>query len=192
LFVQVRSFKDLREETWAMKLIYSALGVMALLAAAGALMAQQAGSAYLKTNVNPGRAGVFVDGKYLGPAGNFRVGRKYALPAGQHQVKLVDPRFEEFSTTVDLQAGKTTKLAETLKPLPPAKGPFGGLRTPVAEKYAAVYINDKFYGHAGEFNNSSQMLMLPVGEYSVRVELTSGAPINQKIKIEEGKTVIVK
>ncbi|MCX6632652.1 MAG: PEGA domain-containing protein [Candidatus Solibacter sp.] len=174
-----------------MKLIYKGLGVMTLLLTAGALPAQQAATAYLKTNVRPGRAVVFVDGKYVGPAGNFGMGRKYALPAGQHQVKLVDPRYEEFSTTVDLKAGQTTKLAETLKPLPPPKGPLGGLRTPVPEKYAAVYINDKFYGHAGEFNNSSQKLMLPVGEYSVRIEPASGAPINQKVKIEAGKTVLV-
>jgi hypothetical protein len=173
------------------KLNYQVVGVMTLLSAAGALTAQQAGTTFLKTNVNPGRAGVFVDGKYVGPAGNFRIGRKYALPPGQHQVKLVDPRYEEVSKTVDLKEGKTTKLAETLKPLPPPKGPFGGLRTPVPEKYAAVYINDKFYGHAGEFNNSSQKLMLPVGEYSVRVEPSSGSPINQKVKIEEGKTILV-
>jgi PEGA domain len=168
------------------------LGVVALLSAAGALTAQQASSAYLKTSVNPGRAGVFVDGKYVGPAGNFGIARKYALPAGQHQIKLVDPRYEELTTTVDLKAGQTTKLAETLKALPPPTGPFGGLRTPVPEKYAAVYVNDKYYGHAGEFNNSTQMLMLPVGEYTVRVELSSGAPITQKVKIEAGKTVLVK
>ena len=173
-----------------MKLTYQVIGAMTLLSVASALMAQQSGTTYLKTNVNPGRAGVFVDGKYVGPAGNFRIGRKYALPPGSHQVKLVDPRFEEVSTTVELKEGKTTKLAETLKPLPLPKGPFGALRTPVPEKYAAVYINDKFYGHAGEFNNCSKM-MLPVGEYSVRVEPSSGTPINQKIKIEAGKTVLV-
>ncbi|MEO8371896.1 MAG: PEGA domain-containing protein [Candidatus Solibacter sp.] len=172
-----------------MRLIPRGISVLALLSMAGALSAQEA---YLKTNVNPGRAGVFVDGKYLGPAANFRIGRKYALPAGQHQVKLVDPRFEEYSTTVDLKAGKTTKLAQTLKPLPPPKGPLGGLRTPISEKYAAVYVNDHFCGHAGEFNNSSQRMMLPVGEYDVRIERASGGPLTQKVKIEENKTVIIK
>jgi hypothetical protein len=171
------------------KLMAQGVGVLVLFSMAGVLSAQEA---YLKTNVNPGRAGVFVDGKYLGPAANFRIGRKYALPAGQHQVKLVDPRFEEFSTTVDLKAGKTTKLSETLKPLPPPKGPLGGLRTPIAEKYAAVYVNEHFCGHAGEFNNSSQRMMLPVGDYDVRIERTSGGPITQKVKIEENKTVIIK
>ena len=171
-----------------MKLIPQGIGVLVLLSMTGALSAQQA---YLKTSVNPGRAGVFVDGKYLGPAANFRMSRKYALPPGKHEVKLVDPRFEEFSTTVELTAGKTTKLSETLKPLPPPQGPLGGLRTPISEKYAPVYVNGHFCGHAGEFNNASQRMMLPVGEYDVRVERTSGGPIEQKVKIEEGKTVIV-
>jgi hypothetical protein len=107
-------------------------------------------------------------------------------------VKLVDPRYEEMTTTVDLKAGKTTKLEQTLKALPPPKGPFGGLRTPLPDKYAAVYVNDKYYGHAGEFNNPTQMLMLPVGEYTVRVAPPTGAPITQKVTIEAGKTVLVK
>src|SRR5689334_13641231 len=54
------------------------------------------GVGYLKANIDPGRAGVFVDGKYLGPATNFGVARKYALSPGEHELKLVDPRFEEF------------------------------------------------------------------------------------------------
>jgi len=41
-----------------------------------------------------------------GPAANFKIGRKYALPPGKHEVKLVDPRYEEFTTTVDLAAAR--------------------------------------------------------------------------------------
>jgi hypothetical protein len=166
-------------------------GLIVLFSAGITLIAQTSGSAYLKTSVDPGRAGVFVDGKYVGPAGNFGIGRKYALPPGSHQIKLVDPRYEESTSTVELTAGKTTKLAEKLKPLPPPKGPLGGLRTPYPEKYAAVYINDHYYGHAGEFNNPTQMLMLPEGEYTVKIEPASGSPVVQKVKIEAGKTVLV-
>ena len=41
----------------------------ALLIAVGstAVVGQQS-TGYLKTSVNPGRAGVFIDGKYVGPA----------------------------------------------------------------------------------------------------------------------------
>ena len=173
--------------------LYMTLGTSALLLACGSAVGQQKDTAYLKTKVDPGRAGVFVDGKYVGPAKNFGVSRKYALPAGQHQIKLVEPRYEEINTTVDLKAGKTTDLNQTMKALPPAKGPFGMIHTECPDKFAAVYVNDHFYGHAGEFNNSMQALLLPPGEYKVRIEpVSGGTPVNQTIQLEAGKTVTVK
>jgi hypothetical protein len=87
--------------------------------------AKEGDTGYLKTEVNPGRAGVFVDGKYLGPAANFRISRKYPLPAGEHEVQLVDPRFEAYSTKVTIESGKTIALSQTLKLLPVPKPPFG-------------------------------------------------------------------
>ncbi|HUI57175.1 MAG TPA: PEGA domain-containing protein [Bryobacteraceae bacterium] len=167
------------------------IGMTTLMLTCAVAIAQQK-EAYLKTNVDPGRAGVFVDGKYLGPAENLRVGRKYALPPGQHEVKLVDPRCEDFTTTVTLEAGKTTHLVQTLKPLPAPKPPFGMIRTEGFDKFDAVYVNGKFYGHAGEFNNSLQGLKLPVGEYEVRVERPGASPVTQKVKLEADQTVIVK
>ena len=101
---------------------------VALLLACGTLIGKP-GDAFLKTKVDPGRAGVFLDGKYLGPAANFKIARKYGLAPGKHEVKLLDPRYEEFTTTVDITAGKTVVVAQTLKPLPPPKKPLGTLKT---------------------------------------------------------------
>ncbi len=160
------------------------------LMAAASLCAQQTG--YLKTKVDPGRAGVFVDGKYVGPAANFRMARKYALAPGEHKIKLVEPRYEDIDTTVTIQAGKTAELKQTMKALPVPKGPFGTLRTENADKFAAVYVNEHYMGHVDEFSNPFQGLELPAGDYSVQIAPTSGQPINQKVKIEAGKTVLVK
>jgi hypothetical protein len=151
------------------------------------LSAQQ-GSGYLKAKVNTGRAGVFVDGKYLGPAANFHMARKYAVAPGSHELKLLEPRYEEFVTKVEIQAGKTTTINQDLKPLPLAKPPFGRLRIQNPDKFAAVYVNDRFMGHADEFNNFAQGLLLNPGEYEVRVEPTNGsAPITEKVTIEADK-----
>ena len=153
-------------------------------------LGQQNGSLCVKANT--GRAGVFVDGKYLGPAANFRVARTYSVAAGDHEVKLADPRYEELTTKVTIRPGKKTTLHETLKELPLAKPPFGRLRTESTDKFAAVYVNERYMGHADEFSNFAQALLLNPGEYSVKVVPTSGAPITQTVKIEADKTVIVK
>jgi len=154
-------------------------------------LAQQTG--YLKTKINPGRAGVFIDGKYVGPAANFRIGRKYAVTPGEHEVKLVDPRYEELTTKVSIEAGKTFTLRETMKALPVPSPPFGRLRVQHTDKFAAVYLNDKYCGHADEFNNSSQGVLLNPGSYDLRVEPTGGGqPISQKITIDANKVTVVR
>jgi hypothetical protein len=154
------------------------------------LNAQNTGS--LSVKAHPGRAGVFLDGKYLGPAQNFGVARTYPVPAGDHELKLVDPRFEDLTKKITVPAGKKLKISESLKALPEPKGPFGSIRTIHPDKFAAVYVYDKYMGHVDEFSNSSQVLQLPAGEYKVRIVPASGPPVEQTIKLEANQTVIVK
>ena len=152
--------------------------------------AQEMGSLCVKSNT--GRAGVFVDGKYLGPAANFGVARTYAVPAGEHEVKLLEPRYEDLTTKVTITPKKKTTIRETMKELPPAKPPFGRLRTENTDEFAAVYVNDRFMGHVDEFSNFAQGLLLNPGEYTVKIVPASGSPVTQTVKIETDKTVLVK
>lgn len=147
----------------------------------------------LTTKVDPGRAGVFIDGKYVGSAANFKRARTFNLNAGEHDVTLVDPRYEEIKTKVTIRPGETVTLSENLKKLPTPLGPFGRIRTLGFDKYAAVYLNGKFYAHADELSNFAQGLLIQAGEYQVRVESMNGAPVHdEKVKVEAGKTAVVR
>jgi len=146
----------------------------------------------LKTEVNPGRAGVFIDGTYVGPAADFKVARTYQVAPGEHEVKLVDPRYQEIVRKVTITAGKKTVLKETMMALPPAKPPFGRLRVQNPDHFAAVYVNGRFMGHVDEFSNFAQALLLNPGTYDVKVVPTNGATATKTVTIEADKTVIVK
>jgi hypothetical protein len=146
----------------------------------------------LKTEVKPGRAGVFVDGKYVGPAANFKIARTYEVAPGDHEVKLSEPRYEEIVRKVTITAGKTTVLTETMTALPPAKPPFGRLRTENSDHFAAVYVNDRFMGHVDEFSNFAQALLLNPGTYEVKIVPLNGSTVTKSVTIEVDKTVIVK
>jgi hypothetical protein len=167
----------------------AALALPLLLALSLPLVAQSTGT--LKVKVDPGRAGVFVDGKYLGPASNFGMARTYTVAAGEHELKLADPRYQEMTTKVTIVAGKRSVVTEKLTAVPLAKPPFGVLKTHSADKYAAVYINGKFYGHNDEFDNFAQGLLLPPGDYEVRIEPLNGTPVVKKITVVADKTVVV-
>lgn len=164
-----------------------------MLVAAPSLVAQQASTGYLKAKVNPGRAGVFVDGKYLGPAANYGMTRKYALPAGEHEVTFSDPRYERATTKVTITAGQTATVREALKPLTLIQPPYGRLRVTGGEKFSAVYINEGYMGHQDEFNAFTQGLLLNPGEYHLKIVSPAGATLNdERITIEANRVTHVR
>jgi hypothetical protein len=163
----------------------AALGLILFCASLPAVAAKQkSGDGYLEPHINPTRAGVFVDGKYLGPAANFGFARRYTLAPGEHKILLTDPRYEDYSTTIQIEAGKTLKLERTLVALPVAQPPFAQLKTKSDSKFDAVFVNDKFMGHVDEFDNPYQFLLLPPGTYTVRI-----ASVNGDTKHEEKVTL---
>ena len=148
----------------------------------------------------PGDAGVFVDGKYLGPASRFTVPEKYDVEPGEREITIKDPRYEDFTTKVTVAPKKKATVKYTLKPVPPAQGPFGLLRlggdgqesfmSVAAGDTGAVYINDKFYGYVDELNNKGSGLLLPVGKYRLKVD-SPAYGVDQEINIEADKTTLV-
>lgn len=176
-----------------MRIIALACSVALLVTVAVTPTLAQENTGHLKVKVNPGRAGVFIDGKYVGPAANFRVGRKYAVLSGDHEVRLSEPRYEDLVTKIRIEPGKTTTLKQTMRSVPVAQPPFGALRTFSSDKFAAVYVNGRYMGHADEFSNSAQGLKLNPGEYAVKiVPVGSDTGREENVKIEARKTSIVR
>ena len=173
-------------------------GALILVAVAGAT-AQENG--YIKARGKPGNAGVFVNGQYVGPAYRFTVPEKYPAPAGEVEVSFKDPRYEDYTTKVTVRPKKTTKLHYALKPVEPAKPPFGRFRLGGGEAESfisvatgdtgAVYINDKFFGYVDELNNPGGGILLNPGTYDLHVVSPIFGEIRQKITIEANKVTVV-
>lgn len=164
------------------------IGVAALFAAAAGAFAQS-GEGKLKVDAKPSRAGVFLDGKYLGPAGNFARARTYSVPPGQHELILREPRYQDYSTTVTVEPGKTLKIKPAMNPKPLAQPPFGTLKLSGFDKYSPVFVNDSFMGHADEFDFGRQGLLLNPGTYDVKVTTVDGMTLTeQKVTIREKVT----
>ncbi len=89
------------------------VSVVALLSTAVIPTAAQAADedGLLRLRVDPPVAGVFVDGKYRGTAATFE-GARTGLPLrpGMHEVRVVDPRYEELVETVEIKSGGSVTL----------------------------------------------------------------------------------
>jgi len=156
-----------------------------------ALFAQ--GDGTLRVKAKPGRTGVFIDGKYLGPAANFASTRTYNVPAGEHELKLVEPRYEDFTQKIKVESGKLTEVSWTMQKAAVPTGPFGELRITGGDKFAGVFLNGKFAGHVDEFDNFAQRVQLPAGDYELRiVPAGGGSEHKEQIKVGANQQVWVK
>lgn len=149
----------------------------------------------------PGNAGVFVDGKYLGPASRFTVAEKYAVPAGEREITIKDPRYEDFTTKVTVNPKKKTTIRFSLTPAKPAEGPFGLLRlggdgpesfmSVASGDTGAVWLNDRFYGYVDELNNKGSGLLLPAGTYKLKIT-DSAYDLEQDVTIQANQKTVVR
>lgn len=163
------------------------------------LLAQDSGR--IKAVGKPGNAGVWVDGKYVGPASRFTVAEKYDVPAGEVDVVIREPRYEDFSTKVTIRPNKTTKVKYSLKKVEPAKPPFGRFRlgggepesyiSVTAGDTTPVYINGKFYGYVDELNNAGGGILLNPGTYEISFDSPLYGSVKQSITIEADKVSVI-
>ncbi len=191
--------KSVRAVSWTSCIRRLVLPAALSLVVVAAATAQDTG--YIKARGKPGDAGVFVNGQYVGPASRFTVPEKYPAPAGEVEITFKDPRFEDYTTKVTVRPKKTTKLHYSLKPVEPAKPPFGRFRLGGGEPESfasiaagdtgAVYINDKFFGHVDELNNVGGGILLNPGTYDLHVVSPVFGEIRQKITIEANKVTVV-
>jgi len=147
---------------------------------------------YLKVNVVPSDAGLFVDGRYFGPASHHGM-RKYLIAPGEHKVTMTDPRYEVSTIIVEVLAGKTVAISEALTPKPEPKSPFATLKVACGkEVLAAVMLNDEFVGTVSEFDGAGHGLEVAPGTYQVRIDIAGGESLLwQQVTLEAGKTTTV-
>ena len=102
---------------------------------------------FLFLDVQPRAAQVFVDGAFVGNAGDLAAGSALTLSAGRHQISLEAPGFETRTLDVMIVAGEPTRYRAELVAVRPAAAPapagppqtmyvipgcYGGNRPPVA------------------------------------------------------------
>jgi eukaryotic-like serine/threonine-protein kinase len=148
-------------------------------------------------NSDPGGAEIWVDGKSIG-----RVTPSQAVVvAGQHQIVLRKPGYEDSSNPVTLVASQPFSLSNNLKPLAPASGgsPFGKFKkifggANSAEENVNVSINSTPAGAAISLNGKDLgqqtpfTLPLAPGKYNIGLTLAGHETVNKSIKVEKGKS----
>jgi len=118
-------------------------------------------------------AGVWVDGNYVGYLKELKGKKKIMLLPGQHEVIVRQSGYVDNVQKVLLQPGEKRLVSVTLQLAPHAIVPSvtAKLKLNIKPKRAAVFLDEKYVGHAAEFGGKFRSMEISPGKHKIRVEL---------------------
>ncbi|HKF26152.1 MAG TPA: PEGA domain-containing protein [Candidatus Acidoferrum sp.] len=118
-------------------------------------------------------AGVWVDGNYVGYLKELKGKKKIMLLPGQHEVAVRQSGYTDSVQRVLVQPGEKKLVSVTLTLAPHATVPdvTAKLKLNIKPKRAAVFLDEKYVGHASEFGGKFRSMEISPGKHRIRVEL---------------------
>jgi hypothetical protein len=118
-------------------------------------------------------AGVWVDGNYVGYLKELKGKKKIMLLPGQHEVIVRQSGYLDNLQKVVVQPGEKRLVSVTLQLAPHATVPdvTAKLKLNIKPKRAAVFLDEKYVGHASEFGGKFRSMEISPGKHKIRVEL---------------------
>jgi len=141
-------------------------------------------------------SGVWVDGEYVGYVKELKGSKKVLLLPGEHVISVRQNGYQDFVQTVVLQPGQTQIVRVTMNqaatgPMP-ADDELASVRIDVNPSRAAVFVDDRFVGHVGEFAGVGRSMEVVPGAHRIRIALPGYETFETDINPQPGQKVEVK
>lgn len=139
-------------------------------------------------------AGVWVDGQYVGYLKELKGNKKIMLLPGEHAISVRQSGYDDFTKTVVVEPGQTQIVSAVLLKSPRATAPeiTATLKLSIEPKRAAVFLDDKFVGHASEFGGKFRSMLISPGKHRIKVELPGYRTYDTEINLLAGQKTEVK
>src|SRR5258706_15805249 len=118
-------------------------------------------------------SGVWIDGNYVGYLKELKDSKKIMLLPGEHEVIVRQSGYIDYVQKVVVEPGQKRLISVTLSLSPHATVPeiTATLKLKIKPARAAVFLDEKYVGHAGEFGGAFRYMKISPGKHRVRVEL---------------------
>jgi hypothetical protein len=144
-------------------------------------------------------SGVWIDGGYVGYLKELKDSKKISLLPGEHEVIVRQSGYEDFVQKVVVEPGQKRLISVTLHLSPRATVPevTATLKLKIKPERAAVFLDEKYVGHAGEFGGAFKSMKISPGKHRVRVELPGYRTFDTEVNLlanqdTEVKTELIK
>ena len=127
-------------------------------------------------------SGVWIDGKYFGYVKELKGNKKVLLAPGEHEISIRQDGYKNFEQKITVQAGQVQSVNVVMEENPKAIYPgddAAELRLDIQPKRAAVFVDDAYVGHGGDFGGRFHSMLVSPGKHQLKVTL-AGYQVYQK------------
>jgi hypothetical protein len=140
------------------------------------------------------KAGVWIDGQYVGFVQELNGEKKLMLLPGKHDILVRQAWYKDYAEQIVLEPGEVHKVSVRMikDGQPAASSATGELKISASPARAAVFVDEQFAGHVDEFDGVGKAMLLTPGQHHVRIALPGYLPFEtavnlrprQKLKIQ--------
>jgi PEGA domain len=144
---------------------------------------------------NPAKsAGVWVDGKYIGYLSELKGSKKLLLLPGEHEISVREAGFQTVDQTINVQPGQPITLKVSLAKDPRAQMPTTSaeVKLSIDPDRAAVFVDDQYAGHAGEFGGAGRAMLLSPGKHHLKISLPGYQSFTTDIEVRANQKYDIK
>jgi hypothetical protein len=139
-------------------------------------------------------SGVWIDGQYVGYLGELKGPKRILLLPGDHELSVRQAGYKDFTEKLTVEPkillAVPVKMAkETDETYPKVTAQ---LKVDVQPDRAAVFVDDRFLGHAGELGGAFHSMLLSPGTHRIKVELPGYQSFETDVTLVAGQKSEVK
>lgn len=139
-------------------------------------------------------SGVWIDGQYVGYLKELKGDKKVMLLPGEHEITVRQAGLDDFLRKIVVEPGQKQtvhvamqKSAGWVTPAATAT-----LKLNVQPNRAAVFLDDRYIGHVGEFGGKFHSVVIAAGKHRIKIELPGYRTFETELSLLAGQKSEVK
>jgi len=139
-------------------------------------------------------SGVWIDGQYVGYLKELKGDKKVMLLPGEHEISVRQGGLEDFVRKIVVEPGQkqTVRVAMVRSAGWTTPSTTATLKLTVQPNRAAVFLDDRYIGHVGEFGGQFHSLLISAGKHRIKVELPGYRTFETEVNLLAGQKSEVK
>jgi hypothetical protein len=139
-------------------------------------------------------SGVWIDGKYVGYLGELWGPKRILLIPGDHELAVRQAGYKDFTETLTVEPRELLLVPVKMQKETSDTWPSvtTELKVDVSPDRAAVFVDNRFLGHAGELGGAFHSMLLSPGTHKIKVELPGYQSFETDVTLVAGQKSVVK